>query len=395
MSESRESRESPESRDSEVSSLNNLSEYLILKNFEIFEQYSIGGILVFLRVISEDSGDDFILSIGKSHNIRSNDAMELVSFTDTERIVLKMEGNNSYSHLESEGIEENLYMDPTDADRMMDQYHSIDLDSEKAGILRDNISVYKSQLERLKFCTNNIKYKLSVVSKSSFCYINRGNSVECFAVKRSNPKPEEDKNLCIVIDLESFIDSPESVSGDIKRVTKNLHTILGEAHEKQSVAITIRLNQIQKANIPLLEKYSKKERYQKSIDKLTVLSVKIRKQEREVLSRVKRMKKEGNYDNYNLAERERNSFVLKNTEEELVKISAFKKEIINLLGEIKLEYNNFILNFDYALFDTLRLLNGINLNLTRIGVIKRRKGIEDLKDESETEEYLETDQSMD
>ena len=51
----------------------------------------------------------------------------------------------------------------------------------------------------------------------------------------------------------------------------------------------------------------------------------------------------------------------------------FKIESVNLLSDIKLEYNNFVLNFDYALFDTLRLLNGINNNLSRIGVIKCKK----------------------
>ena len=51
----------------------------------------------------------------------------------------------------------------------------------------------------------------------------------------------------------------------------------------------------------------------------------------------------------------------------------FKNESVNLLSEIKLEYNNFILDFDYALFDTLRLFNCINSNLGRIGVVKCKK----------------------
>ncbi|MDD4930743.1 MAG: hypothetical protein PHG66_01135 [Candidatus Colwellbacteria bacterium] len=357
--------------ESEVSSLNNLSEYLISKKFEITNQYSVGGLCVFLRVMSEDTGDDFLLAIGKSHNIRGYEGIELVPFTDTDRVVVKMDSRNSYGEINSEGIEEDLYLDPTEVDRMMDQYQAIDLDAEKADVLRENISGYKSQLERLKFCTNNIKYKLSVVSSSAVCYINRANTVECFAVRRSSPKLDEDKNLCIVIDLETFIDSPDSITSDIKRVTKNLHTILGTAHEKQTSAISLRLKQIQTATGPLIEKYNKKEKYLKSIDKLTIVVVKIRKQERELLIRIKRLKKESS--STSITDTETKAFALKKIEDEYTKIMKFKKESVDLLSEIKLEYNNFILNFDYALFDTLRLLNGITLNLTRIGVIKCKK----------------------
>jgi len=356
---------------SDLSSLNNLSEYLNTKKFEISETYSIGLVCIFLRVTSEDTGDDFLLSVGKEHNIKNPDGVELVPFTDTERVVVKMDSKNSYGEINSEGIEEDLYLDPTEVDRMMDQYQAIDLDSEKADVLRENISMYKSQLERLKFCTNNIKYKLSVVSKSSVCYINRANTVECFAIRRSNPKIEEDKNLCIVIDLETFIDSPDYITSDIKRVTKNLHNILGTAHGKQSSTISLRLKQIQTATIPLLEKYNKKEKYLKSIEKLTVVVVKIRKQERELL-RMKKLKSQNT--STSITDTENKAFSLKKLDEEYTKLMKFKKESVDLLSEIKLEYNNFILNFDFALFDTLRLLNDINRNLSRIGVMKCKKG---------------------
>lgn len=238
----------------------------------------------------------------------------------------------------------------------------------KAEIIRENISGYKSQLERLKFCTNNIKYKLSVVTNSSLCYINRANSVECFAIKRSNPKIEEDKNLCIVIDIETFIDTTDSITSDIKRVTKNLHTILGKAHNKQTSSIVSNLKQLHSVSNLLNEKYTKKEKYQLSIDKLAIVVVKIRKQERELLTRMKRLKKENN--STNISDTETKAFALKKIEDEYSKLMTFKKESVELLSGIKLEYNNFILNFDYALFDTLRLLTGITLNMTRIGVMK-------------------------
>lgn len=354
-----------------MSSLYNLSEFLTSKKFTIGNQYSIDGLCEFMRLVSDDSGDDFILSIGKQHNIECKDSYEIINFTDTNRIVVKIDGKNSYGEINSEGIEEDTYLDPHEVDRMMDQYQAIDLDTEKSDILRENISGYKNQLERLKFCTNNIKYKLSIVTKSSICYIDKSNSVECFAIKKSNPKVNESKNLCIVVDIETFFDVPDSIVSDIKRVTKNLHNILGSANTKQTVAISQKIKQLQSISEPLSEKYSKKEKYQKSIDKLTIVVVKIRKQERDLVSRISKLKKEN--QSTNIGETEKKVFILKNAEDEYNKLMKFKNESVTLLSEIKLEYNNFILDFDYALFDTLRLFNCINSNLVRIGVVKCKK----------------------
>lgn len=360
------------SSDSSSDSLSNLSVYLTSKKFSITKEYgSERGVVSFLRVLSDDTGDDFLLSISNSYSLRSsNDSIEIIPFTDTDRVILKIDGKNSYGEINSEGIEDDTYLDPTDADRMMEQYQAIDLDTERSNILKENISGYKNQLERLKFCTNNIKYKLSVITKSSLCFINRSNSVECFAVKRSSPKIDESKNLCIVIDLETFFENTDSISDDIKRVSKNLHNILGTAHSKQTAAISAKIKQLQTVISPLSDKYNKKEKYQKSIDKLTLVILKIKKQERELQSRMKKINTDNSTSSGISAGSVSNAFKIKNVEDEYTKLMKFKKESVNLLSEIKMEYNNFVLNFDYALFDTLKHFNEISNNLKEIGVIK-------------------------
>lgn len=121
------------SDEKQMASLNNLSEYLISKKFNISNHYTVNSICSFLRVISDDTGDEFILSVGKNYNIQSYDGIELIPFTDTELIVVKIDTKNSYGEISSEGIEEDTYLDPIDVDRMMEQYQAIDLDSEKSG----------------------------------------------------------------------------------------------------------------------------------------------------------------------------------------------------------------------------------------------------------------------
>ena len=46
--------------------------------------------------------------------------------------------------------------------------------------------------------------------------------MECFATKGGNPVVNEEKNLCIVVDLENFYDKVDNINGDIHKIYKNL-----------------------------------------------------------------------------------------------------------------------------------------------------------------------------
>ena len=351
-------------------SVENLSSYLDKKNFYIIRIYSIGGSCSFIRVICGDTGDDLVISIPFKYPMKSSDAVELVQFTDTEiddRFVGSRDIKESYNQITINGLEDDkLYLDPAEADRLIEQYQAIDIDGESSDILKENIVSYKQQLDRLKYCTNNIKYKLCIVTSSSFCTINRNNNTECYAVKKGKPVTNEDKELCIIIDLENFYDKVDNIHTDINRVYKNLYDIMGRAHKKQTAIISSRLRQYQALSDNLSKRYKLKEKYEESIKSINNTLAKIKRQEKDLKKQISNTT--NNTDNSLIASTTR-SFTAKKLEEDYNKLLQFKDESVNLLSDIKTEYNNFVLDFDYALFSSIRLFNHMTTNFVKIGVI--------------------------
>lgn len=351
-------------------SIENLRTYLNEKNFNITQIYSINGSCSFIRVICSETGDDLVVSIPFKYPMKSDKAIELVQFIDTEiddRFVGSKDVKESYNQININGMEDDkLYLDPAEADRLLEQYQAIDIDQESTDILKENIVAYKQQLDRLKFCTNNIKYKLCITTPSAFCTITRTNNIECFAVKKGRPKINEDKDLCITIDLENFYDKISNIHTDINRVYKNLYDIMGRAHQKQTTIISSRLRQYQTLSKNLTDKYAKKERYENSIKSLNNVLLKIKRQEVDLKKQISNISKEKD-SSFSLSTNR--SFTIKKLEDDYDKLLKFKDDSIKLLTEIKTEYNNFVLDFDYALFNSIRLFNHMTSNFIKIGVL--------------------------
>jgi len=101
------------------------------------------------------------------------------------------------------------------------------------------------------------------------------------------------------------------------------------------------------------------------------LLIKIKKGEKDLSSKIKTIKKQ--IDTSTVLEGEKSVFSLKKYEEDLERLLKFKQETLDLLLEIKEESNNFILNFDHSLFDTIKQLSDISQNMRRIGVLKCKK----------------------
>ena len=355
-------------------SLRNLVDYLEKNGFSISEKFHKDGICEYIKIYSEDDGEEFFISTGKD-NIQCTDGKKIVKFSCKENCInYKSEDTNPYSEIDLEKLQDE-YLDPSDVDKMMDQYSAIDLNDEKLRILGENIRKDKMQLERLKLCTSNIKFKLCIESESSLCVLSRSNYVKCFSFSGLNPSIEQVRNLFIVVDLETFIDigdkNSKNIINDIKKVYKKLFSILDKAHSKQTFEISSRIKTLQIIHKPLIENYKRKIHYEDSIEKLSSLLIKIKKGEKDLSSKIKTIKKQ--IDTSTVLEGEKSVFSLKKYEEDLERLLKFKQETLDLLLEIKEESNNFILNFDHSLFDTIKQLSDISQNMRRIGVLKCKK----------------------
>ncbi len=359
--------------DSDKEVIGRLEDFLHSKKFKIEQKYTVNNTCVFLKIFSEESGDDLILSIPPEYAMPVSGGIEIVFFSDIdpEGDYSKIIHKGPYQELKINGLEDDgLYLDPSEVDRIMEQYQAIDIDSEKVETLKSSMCQFKKQLERLKTCTNGIKYKLSILSEYCLCTITRLNTVECYAVKGCIPTDKMDKDLLISIDLESFYDKMDTVHLDITKVYKNLYMVLNKAHERQSSVIDSRLRQYVGVQESIKKTYAKKINFEKAIN---TLEKDLKNLKTEEISLVKKIDKVRNLNETHISKTVNKSFNLSHLMEEYNKLLELKDDTVILLSKMKKDFNDFVLRFDEVTFDNILLFNKASDNFIKIGVLEERK----------------------
>lgn len=359
--------------ESDSSVINRLEDFLLSKFFKIEKKYTIDGRCAFVKVFSQQSGDDLVVSIPSEYSVPINDGVELILFSDVDTEVDYSKTNviAPYQEMSINGLEnDSVYLDPLEVDRLMEQYQAINIDSEKAETLKSYMSQFKKQLDRLKSCTNNIKYKLCIISECCLCVITKLNTVECYAVKSCIPNDKLEKDLLISIDLESFYDKMDTVHQDIERVYKNLYLVLNKAHERQSSVIDSRLRQYQGVQESIKKTYSQKSKYEDIIKKLENDLRVIKREEDKLIKKIESIRGIAETHMSKVANK---SFNLDHLKKEYENLLNIKDEVVNNLAKLKKNYNNFVLDFDRVTFDNIILFKKASSNFISIGVIPEHK----------------------
>ena len=306
--------------------------------------------------------------------MKTSVGIELVEFVDVDEKYTKLSKNepsNEYKEINQIELEDDkLYLQPEEADKLLEQYQKIDLDYDSSVILKSNINLYKRQLERMKVCTNNIKYKLSILTLSSICFIDRFNTIKCYAVKKINPLRNEIKSMFLVIDLENFYDSVKNIHTDLNVIYNSMYSILNKAQKNHYTTIASRIRQYQSMIESIGKKYNKQKVYTASIKTLTGILSKISKQEKTILKRIQDTEVNQKNNSHSLYGNTTSySFQLKTLQDDLNQLVIYKNETTELLTEVKFEYNNFLLEFDSSLYENILLLNEVTLNFKKLETI--------------------------
>lgn len=359
--------------DSDTEVIRRLEEFLRSKKFKVQQRYTVDGICIFLNVFSEETGDDLIVSIPSEYAMPVSDGIELVLFSDIdpEGDYTKMINKGPYQEMRINGLEDDgLYLDPSEVDRLMEQYQAIDIDSEKAETLKSNMCHFKKQLDRLKTCTNNIKYKLCILSDCCLCTITRLNTIECYAVKGCIPSEKLSKDLLISIDLESFHNKMETVHLDITKVYKNLYMVLNKAHDRQSSVIDSRLRQYIGVQESIKKTYAKKIKFEEAIE---TMEKDLRSLKLQELVLIKKIDNVRNQNDTHMSKTANKSFNLDHLNNEYTKLLELKDETVVWLSKMKKDFNDFLLVFDQVTFDNIILFSKASDNFIKIKVLPELK----------------------
>jgi hypothetical protein len=359
----------------------NLKKYTIEKLIEFISKdnkpiqlYSEDGLYKFIEIMSEDIGEKILIYIPSKYPILNSvkyPSLQLTSISEEETFKhpsSKQLREYSEIKLDNETIEEQL-LDKDEADRLVG-YQDIDIDDKEK--IKMFIQISHSQLERFSLCTKRIKYKFGIVSKQVLSIINRHNDINHFLItdelkfKSENVSKmnENDRELCVIVDLESYYNKISSFSSDIRKIYVNLYTILNKVHSKELSELNNKLSLFNPLVSEAINKYKKHQDYLAILNKTTNKISLINKKIKEVDENIPKVK-------YNDTSNEASkSFQLEKLTKEGENLRVIRSKSIKLYTDIKNTYNNGMLNFDSALMNSLLSLDDLINNFTFLGLLK-------------------------
>ena len=219
------------------------------------------------------------------------------------------------------------------------------------------------QLRRLKFCVQNLKYKLCITYKGYLCCIRRDDTFECFHVM-SLGGGGDDRSLVVTFDLETFYGKIGSLTDDIKTVREGIYNVL----DKNQVKHTGNLYKILEYKTTLITAsetcLKKKRQYTGAITKLEKMLMDLGTAEGLVVGKLIEIdNKYGNDQGLKSIHRDiEKSHLTAKHEAELTNINTVKQEIISNIMELKLIRETLSLKLDKIFFDNTVMLDAILKN---------------------------------
>ena len=350
-------------------SINKLEKILSSRGLALKKFFTVDGYCVYLEVLSIANADSFMLYIPSKYEIildKGNDVykMNYIDIDETGTVPVEFAGEpdnfdleNQYDEVDINNVTENSKRDMVL--QLEENYnHPISLkniNKNDTNILRE---IFR-QLRRLKFCVQNIKYKLCIIYKNFICCIRRDDTFEGFAVHRL--EGSEERKLMVTTDLETLYDKIESVSIDIKTVREGVYKVLDKNHTKHIKNIEKMLQRT--TDITNVSEYTQKKKiyYIEYLYKLENLLSQLSQAEKKNIEKLLEIKKKyaGIKTIHNDIEK---THLISKHESELSRINTLKREIISNITMFKSKHEDLSLKFDNICFDNTVMIDAIIKN---------------------------------
>jgi hypothetical protein len=217
-------------------------------------------------------------------------------------------------------------------------------------ISKDDTDVLRSlhrQMRRLRYCVQNIKYKLGIFYKNYICAIRRDDSIDCMAIKHY---PRTDyKKLMVIVDLETLYDKNDKLAEDVYTVRNSIYFVLQRNQSMHSTVIGKLIEN--KKDIAMIPQQAsiKKAKYDSMIQKLEQMLAVMIESEKKVMEQLYELDngsgKEGLQTDISKAHQK------VQLEQEFSRISAIKADITKTMFYIRVKRENAMLEIDKIMFD--------------------------------------------
>jgi hypothetical protein len=347
-------------------SIQKLEKFLALKGFIPTKYFTINSTCVYIEIMSLEDSDLFLLYIPSKYKF----------FVDKDRNVYKMQYydekdideniENTYQEIDFIGTPEikNGNIAPHLEENYKKSINIKDVATDDSKEVKNIIN----QIKRLKFCVQNVKYKIAITYKNFLFSIKRDDSIESYSI--SNYPIKNFKQLYITVDLELLYEKIESVILNMKTIREGIYNILGNNQYNHTKMINKLIQE--KTNILDIcnNTYINKNNYDNYIKESTEMLASISNVEKSLIKNIyetnekyKNMPLQGLHNDID------KSHHISKLNDELTSVRKIKEDILNTLFELKTKKDNAVLSIDRIMFDNSVMLDSIFRNVTTLGEI--------------------------
>jgi hypothetical protein len=351
-------------------SVSKLQDFLASKGYIPVKYFVMDGYCYYIELFSIKTSDIFLLYIPSKYNIKIKniEGMYKIRFVDIRKIediadeyTGKPDDTDSYKmNIQISDDKEKLQ------DHLESNYkHLISLKDMNKDDLTELRSVYR-QVRRLKYCVQNLKYKLGIQYKNYICTVKKNDSIDCFSVKNYNKKDE--KKLLIIVDLETFYGKESSLINDINIVRSSIYSVIGKNYSNHGKVLTkIMENKQDILDIPVFVE-NKTAKYEEMIKELEDLLGIMTKSEDRILEQLRGLEIDDRSNGTHVALQNDINRVHTKTrlDRELDVILSIKKDITKTMADIRINMETSIINVDKIMFDNNVMIDAIIKNFAKL-----------------------------
>lgn len=344
-------------------SITKLQQLLQSKGYIPSKYFVLEKYVCFIELLYIKNATTFLLYIPSKYNFVPTSDMDsyTITYIDTESTDGIAEEYTENGNVESM-YGDNINLSPDKNEKLEDHLeeyykHPISLKDISEEDSTELKAIYR-QMKRLKYCVQNIKYKVGIIYKNYICAIRRDDSISCFTIK-SYPRKDK-KQLLVITDLEVFYSKNDKLMSDIETVRKGVHKVLHKNQKLQVKLITKLLENKQLLTSIIEGKKSLK--YDSNIEQLENMLNTMNEAEKERLEELYSIKDNNNNMREDIELAHRRGKI----ETELADISRIKEDIMKILVVLRKQQENSLLSMDKIMFDNIVMVDSIGKNFSKL-----------------------------
>lgn len=351
-------------------SLELLQNLLEKNNFKIIQLYTHNSQVLFIKVFSLPNANTLVIEIPDKFPIKYTDnnlpSTELVEFNCLTTKPTSRRCENVFNLSYNKDIEnDSEYLEEMNLDKLLTQYSNIDIDKDKTEYFENHISDGFAHLSRLLYCVKNTVYKLCITNDTSVMSINMDNKINCYGIKRCNPKSSymENKEIFLVLNLEKFYEKVANIHSDTRNLYLRLYNVLDSVHSQAVNSIISKI----KTNNNISEKLKTITRKKRQLELcVTNLETTIHDINKNIRTHTDLLEQKKLISTNSFVNENNNTFQTEKIKNNILILENKKKTAVSMLNDLKKEYNTFVFDVDDAVFSNLELFEKISHNFQTI-----------------------------